>query len=59
MINFEKYPIDSKLQIVQYFNDFGEGSCQHSFAISYCFDSKYDDYFCVYDNFLYALRNGL
>lgn len=59
MLHFEKYLIDSKIQIAQYFHDFGEGSCQHSFATSFCFDSKYDDYFCVKDNYLYTLRNGL
>lgn len=59
MLHFEKYSIDSKIQIAQYFRDYGEGSCQHSFATSYCFDSKYDDYFCIDNNYLYTLRNGL
>lgn len=59
MLNFNKYSVDSRIQIEQFFYDFGEGSCQHSYATSYCFDSKYDDYFCVKDCYLYTLRNGL
>ena len=59
MLYFEKYSLSLKEQVEHYFRSYGEGSCQHSFSTSFCFDSKYDDYFCIKDDFLYTLRNGL
>lgn len=59
MLDFVKMPLDSKEKVDRFFHSFGEGSCQHSYATSFCFDSKYDDYFCIKDNFLYILRNGI
>ena len=59
MIDFVKIPLGSKEKVDSFFCRFGEGSCQHSFATGYCFDTKYDDYFCIKDDFLYTLRKGI
>lgn len=59
MIDFVKIPLGSKEKVDGFFCRFGEGSCQHSFATGYCFDTKYDDYFCIKDDFLYTLRQGI
>ena len=59
MLDFAKVELSQKEQVDSYYRRFGEGSCQHSYATSFCFDSKYDDYFCIKDNFLYTLRNGI
>ncbi len=59
MIDFVKIPLGSKEKVDSFFCRFGEGSCQHSFATGFCFDTKYDDYFCIKDDFLYTLRKGI
>lgn len=59
MLDFAKIELSQKEQVDNYYRRFGEGSCQHSYATSFCFDSKYDDYFCIKDNYLYTLRNGI
>ncbi|MBR0039132.1 MAG: DUF2156 domain-containing protein [Lachnospiraceae bacterium] len=59
MIDFVKIPLGSKEKVDSFFCRFGEGSCQHSFATGFCFDTKYDDHFCIKDDFLYTLRNGI
>lgn len=59
MLDFAKIELSQKEQVDNYYRKFGEGSCQHSYATSFCFDSKYDDYFCIKDNYLYTLRNGI
>ena len=59
MLDFQNISIDLKPTIDKYYYMYGEGSCQHSFATSFCFNEKYDDFFCVKNNFLYTLRNGL
>lgn len=59
MLDFAKIELSQKEQVDNYYRRFGEGSCQHSYATSFCFDTKYDDYFCIKDNYLYTLRNGI
>lgn len=59
MIDFVKIPLESKEKVDSFFCRFGEGSCQHSYATGFCFDTKYDDYFCIKDDFLYTLRQGI
>ena len=59
MIDFVKIPLESKEKVDSFFCRFGEGSCQHSYATGFCFDAKYDDYFCIKDDFLYTLRQGI
>ncbi|MCR5830507.1 MAG: phosphatidylglycerol lysyltransferase domain-containing protein [Lachnospiraceae bacterium] len=40
-------------------SEYGEGSCQHS-PVTFCsLIEKYHDEFCINDNVLYILRNGL
>ena len=41
----------------RYFFAYGEGSCQHSFASSFCLAGKYGDMVCERDGYLYILRS--
>ena len=59
MLCFKPISLDMKNQVNQYYFEFGEGSCQHSFATSFCMNSKYGDMFCEQDRYLYVLRNKL
>ena len=59
MLVFEQISLSLKEKVDKYYFKYGEGSCQHSFTTSFCFNSKYDDRFCEKDSYLYILRNGL
>ena len=59
MLDFEQISFNLKDTVDKYYSKYGEGSCQHSFTTSFCFNSKYDDRFCEKDSYLYILRNGL
>ena len=59
MLDFTKMSIRDKDIIDKYYQNYGEGSCQHSFVTNFCLKDKYDDMYCVHDSYLYVLRNGL
>lgn len=59
MLDFQNISLDLKPTIDKYYYLYGEGSCQHSFAASFCLQSKYLDKFCVKDDVLYINREGL
>ena len=59
MLSFEKISLNLKPIIDEYYFEYGEGSCQHSFVTNFCLKDKYDDMYCVKDSYLYVLRNGL
>lgn len=59
MLEFRDVSLDLKPIVDKYYNLYGEGSCQHSFAASFCLQSKYRDRFCEKDNVLYVNRDGL
>lgn len=59
MLEFRNVSLDLKPVVDKYYNKYGEGSCQHSFAASFCLQSKYSDRFCEKDNVLYINREGL
>ncbi len=45
--------------IYPYTSRFGEGSCQHSPVSMYSLNEKYQDCFCIKDDFMFTLRRGL
>ena len=59
MIEFRNIDISLKPIIDRYYCKFGEGSCQHSFATSFCLKNKYNDMFAEKDDVLYILRDGI
>ena len=59
MLDFRDISFDFKPIIDKYYNLYGEGSCQHSFAASFCLQSKYKDKFFEKDDVLYINREGL
>lgn len=59
MLCFEPLDIAKKNDLLPYYTQYGEGSCQHSFVSSFCMNGKYGDLVCVRDGFLYTLRSGL
>lgn len=59
MLDFQNITLGLKPMIDKYYYLYGEGSCQHSFAASFCLQSKYLDKFCEKDGVLYINREGL
>lgn len=59
MLNFRSIALDMKDLIDKYYSAYGDGSCQHSFATSFCLNSKYGDMFCEKDGYLYIKRSNL
>ena len=59
MLEFRNVSLNLKSIVDKYYNLYGEGSCQHSFAGSFCLQSKYKDSFCEKDNVLYICREGI
>ena len=59
MLNFENISFGLRDLINSYYFKFGESSCQHSFASSFCLYSKYKDMFFEDDGVLYVNRSGL
>ena len=57
MLKFTAIEMKDKNKMERYFYQYGEGSCQHSFAASYCLFSKYGDMICEKNNVLYILRS--
>ena len=56
MLEFQPVSLSIRPVVQAYMSRYGEGSCQHSFAASYCLRDKYGDSFCEHDGFLYTLR---
>ena len=59
MLDFNEISFELKPIIDKYYLKYGEASCQHSFASSFCLQGKYNDYFCEKDNYLYIVRLGV
>ena len=58
MLNFQSVTLRQKERLHVYFSAYGEGSCQHSFAASFCLSSKYGDRFAEKDGFCFIRRDG-
>lgn len=58
MLDFQEITLRQKPLLDAYFSAYGEGSCQHSFATSYCFREKYGDLFAQEDGYLFIRRAG-
>ena len=58
MLNFQSVTLRQKERLHVYFSAYGEGSCQHSFAASFCLLSKYGDRFAEKDGFCFIRRDG-
>ena len=56
-MNFQDISLEIKDRVHPFLYRYGEGSCQHSFAASFCMREKYGDRFCVEDGFLFTLRS--
>lgn len=59
MLHFQDITLNLKPIIDKYYYLYGEKSCQHSFASSFCLHSKYSDKFCEQEDVLYVNREGL
>ena len=59
MLDFKEISLEDKPMIDSYYEKFGEGSCQHSFATSFCLQGKYQDRFCEKNDVLYIYRSGI
>lgn len=59
MLEFKSLGFEYKNTINKYYNKFGERSCQHSFATSFCLKNKYNDLFAHCDDTLYIVRDGI
>lgn len=59
MIEFKNIDLNFKNLVNNYYIKYGEGSCQHSFASSFCLKNKYNDMFAEKDNVLYICREGI
>ena len=57
MLDFEPVTLDKRGMMERYFLEWGEGSCQHSFAASFCLAGKYGTQVCERGGFLYILRS--
>lgn len=59
MLDFKEISIKDKQIIDNYYKQFGEGSCQHSFAVNFCLQNKYHDIYAEKNGVLFILRSGL
>ena len=58
-MNFEAVTLEHKKIINPYLYQYGEGSCQHSFAAMFCLADKYGDSICERDGWLFVHRAGI
>jgi len=58
-LNFETISIRNKDILNPFFHEFGENSCQHSFAQAIALQEKYGDQFCIKHDILFILRSNL
>ena len=56
MLEFKPLLLEAKTLLDPFFCNFGEGSCQHSFAAAFCLKEKYGNRYCIQDDFLFLLR---
>lgn len=59
MLKFDSIELELKNVIDKYYNKYGERSCQHSFASSFCLKHKYNDMFAEKEGVLYIYRDGI
>lgn len=59
MINFESLTLEKKELIESYTLKYGQMSCQYSFVANFCHKAKYDDHFCIINDFLVFFRKGI
>jgi hypothetical protein len=59
MLEFNSVGLEFKNIADSYYNKYGERSCQHSFATSFCLKNKYNDMFVEKDGVLYICREGI
>ena len=57
MLAFPEITLDDKQTTDDYFQRYGENSCQHSFVSMYCMERKYGDRICERDGYLYIVRS--
>ncbi len=58
-MNFEAVTLKHKERIKPYLYQYGEGSCQHSFASMFCMAGKYGDSICEKNGWLLIHRAGI
>ncbi len=58
MLNFQEITLLQKPLLEGFLSSFGEDSCQHSFATSFCYMDKYGDAFDIKDGYLFIMRKG-
>lgn len=59
MLNFENLTLEKKELIESYTIKYGQMSCQYSFVANFCHKAKYDDHFCIINDFLVFFRKGI
>lgn len=59
MLNFRNIEINDKEIIENIANKYGEKSSQHGFVSMFCLKDKYNDKYCIFDEYLYILRSNL
>lgn len=59
MLNFKNIEISDKEIIEKIANKYGEKSSQHGFSSMFCLKDKYNDKYCIIDEYLYVLRSNL
>lgn len=59
MLNFELLTLEKKELIDSYTLKYGHKSCQYSFVSNFCHKQKYDDHFCIINDFLVFYRKGI
>ena len=59
MLDFIDISLEMKPIVDRYGFEYGKGSCQHSFASSFCLQNKYHDKFVEKNDFLYTFRSGI
>ena len=57
MLDFEPLTLDKRPLYAPYYEEYSQGSCQHSFVSSFCMSGKYGDEVCVRDGYLFTLRS--
>ena len=58
MLDFKPLLLETKSFLDPFFIQYGESSCQHSFAAAYCLQEKYGNRYAIENNFLYMLRQN-
>ena len=58
MLDFKPLLLETKSFLDPFFIQYGESSCQHSFAAAYCLQEKYGNRYSIENNFLYMLRQN-